>query len=59
VLGRYAAEHKHPLELGDLPATCRLISGRFWWREIARHDRPRLAHALWAVLSTTMVRTST
>jgi hypothetical protein len=22
----------------------------------ARHDRPRLAHALWAVLSTTMAR---
>jgi uncharacterized cofD-like protein len=56
VLERYAAEHKLPLELGDLPATCRLISGCFWRREIARHDRPRLAHALWAVLSTTMVR---
>jgi uncharacterized cofD-like protein len=59
VLERYAAEHKHPLELGDLPATCRLVSGRFWRGEIARHDRPRLAHTLWAVLSSTMVRTST
>lgn len=56
VMERYAAEHKHPLELGDLPATCRLVSGRFWRREIARHDRPRLAHALWAVLATTMAR---
>ena len=56
VLERYAAEHKHPLELGDLPAGCRLISGRFWRRGIARHDRSRLAHTLWAVLSTTMVR---
>ena len=56
VRDRYAAEHKHPLELGDLPASCRLISGRFWLTEIARHDRSRLAHALWAVLSSTMVR---
>ena len=56
VLARYAAEHKHPLELGDLPPACRLISGRFWRKEIARHDRPRLAHALWAVMSTTMTR---
>ena len=59
VLERYAAEHKHPLQLGHLPATCRLVSGRFWHGEIARHDRSRLAHALWAVLSSTMVRTST
>ena len=58
VLERYAAEHKHPLELGDLPATCRLVSGRFWRTEIARHDRSRLAHALWAVLAATMVRQS-
>jgi uncharacterized cofD-like protein len=56
VMERYAAEQKHPLELGDLPATCRLVSGRFWRLEIARHDRPRLAHALWAVLATTMAR---
>jgi uncharacterized cofD-like protein len=54
VLDRYAGEHKLPLELGDLPATCRLVSGRFWRQEIARHDRPRLAHALWAVLASTM-----
>ncbi len=51
VLERYAAEHKHPLELGDLPACCRLVSGRFWRRDIARHDRPRLGFALWAELS--------
>jgi uncharacterized cofD-like protein len=51
VLARYAAEDKHPLELGVLPEHCRLISGTFWRRDIARHDRPRLAHALWAVLS--------
>jgi hypothetical protein len=56
VLARYADEHKHPLELGTLPASCTLVSGRFWWREIARHDRLRLAHALWAVLATTLER---
>jgi uncharacterized cofD-like protein len=51
VLARYAAEHKHPLELGSLPEHCRLVSGSFWRRDIARHDRRRLAHALWAVLA--------
>jgi uncharacterized cofD-like protein len=56
VLGRYAAEHKHPLELGTLPSSCLLVSGRFWRKDIARHDRPRLAHALWAVLATNLDR---
>ena len=56
VLARYAAEHKHPLELGTLPAACTLVSGRFWRKEIARHDRLRLAHALWAVLATNLER---
>ena len=51
VLARYAAEHKRPLELGSLPGHCRLVSGTFWRRDIARHARPRLAHALWAVLA--------
>ena len=50
-LARYVAEHKHPLELGDLPAHCKLFSGAFWRRDIARHDRPRLAYALWALLA--------
>jgi len=56
VLARYADEHKHPLELGTLPASCSLVSGRFWRKEIARHDRLRLAHALWAVLATNLER---
>jgi uncharacterized cofD-like protein len=56
VLARYADEHKHPLELGTLPAPCTLVSGRFWRKEIARHDRLRLAHALWAVLATNLER---
>jgi uncharacterized cofD-like protein len=54
VLSRYAAEHKHPLELGSLPPECGLVSGTFWRRDIARHDRPRLAHALWAVLASSL-----
>jgi uncharacterized cofD-like protein len=56
VLGRYAAEHKRPLELGSLPSHCTLVSGRFWRKDIARHDRPRLAHALWAVLASSLDR---
>jgi hypothetical protein len=56
VLARYADEHKHPLELGTLPAACTLVSGRFWRKEIARHDRLRLAHALWAVLAANLER---
>ena len=56
VLARYADEHKHPLELGTLPDSCGLVSGRFWRTEIARHDRPRLAHALWAVVAANLER---
>ena len=51
VLDRYASEHKALLERGDLPARCRLVRGRFWCRDMARHDRQRLGHALWAELS--------
>jgi uncharacterized cofD-like protein len=47
VLDRYAAEHKHPLELGLLPAGCDLLEGDFWLDDIARHDRRRLAQAVW------------
>ena len=36
---------------GDVPATCEVVTGRFWRGEIARHDRRRLAHAVWAVLA--------
>ena len=51
VLGRYALEHKEPLAPGDLPAHCQLVGGGFWTGEIARHDRLRLAYAVWSVLS--------
>ena len=50
-LERYLAEHKQPLETGDVPETCEIVSGDFWCGDIARHDRRRLAHAVWAVLS--------
>jgi uncharacterized cofD-like protein len=52
VLDRYAAEHKELLGLGSVPEGCRVISGPFWTSgEIARHDRRRLAYAVWSVLA--------
>jgi uncharacterized cofD-like protein len=50
-LDRYRAEHKQPLELGQLPDSCEIVYGDFWCREIARHDRRRLAQAIWAVIA--------
>jgi uncharacterized cofD-like protein len=50
-LARYAAEQKEPLELGDVDETVEKVLGRFWCTEIARHDRRRLAFAVWSVLS--------
>src|SRR4051812_35887453 len=47
---RYAAEHKKPLELGDLDSRCEVVLGEFWRTEIARHDRRRLSFAVWSVL---------
>jgi uncharacterized cofD-like protein len=51
VLGRYALEHKEPLASGQLPEHCELVGGEFWSTDIARHNRLRLAYALWSVLS--------
>jgi uncharacterized cofD-like protein len=51
VLARYAQEHKEPLAPGQLPDHCELVGGEFWTGDIARHDRPRLAYAIWSVLS--------
>jgi uncharacterized cofD-like protein len=51
VLGRYALEHKEPLATGTLPAHCEQVGGEFWTGEIARHDRLRLAYAVWTVLA--------
>jgi uncharacterized cofD-like protein len=50
-LARYLAEHKRPLEMGDVPDGCEVVLGEFWSDEIARHDRRRLAQAVWAVLA--------
>jgi uncharacterized cofD-like protein len=50
-LARYREEHKQPLELADVPPGCEVVTGEFWCREIARHDRRRLAQAVWAVLA--------
>ena len=50
-LARYREEHKRPLAIGDVPESCEVVTGDFWSGEIARHDRRRLAHAVWAVLA--------
>ena len=50
-LARYRGEHKQPLELGDVPEGCEIVTGDFWCGDIARHDRRRLAQAVWAVLA--------
>jgi len=50
-LARYRDEHKQPLALGDVPQGCEVVEGEFWCREIARHDRRRLAQAVWAILA--------
>jgi uncharacterized cofD-like protein len=50
-LARYLEEHKRPLERGDIPSSCEVVEGEFWSAEIARHDRRRLAQAVWAVLA--------
>ena len=54
-LARYLAEHKEPLELGEIDAHVERVMGRFWCTEIARHDRRRLAFAVWSVLSTRLL----
>lgn len=51
VLARYAGEHKEPLQLGELPPECQLVTGEFWTRGIARHDRRRLAYTIWSLLA--------
>jgi 2-phospho-L-lactate transferase/gluconeogenesis factor (CofD/UPF0052 family) len=50
-LNRYLDEHKQPLEIGDVPESCQLVTGELWSGEIGRHDRRRLAQAVWAVLA--------
>ena len=50
-VAKYAAEHKRPLPVGEIPAGVDLVTGEFWRSEIARHDRRRLSYAVWSVLS--------
>jgi len=50
-LARYLAEYKEPLELGEIDSCVEQVLGRFWCTDIARHDRRRLAFAVWSVLS--------
>jgi uncharacterized cofD-like protein len=55
-LARYASENKHPLELGMLGGKTEPVLGRFWCSDIARHDRRRLALAVWTILSQRLLR---
>ena len=55
VLARYLEEQKRPLEIGDVPENCEVVLGEFWTGDIARHDRRRVAHAIWAVLARRML----
>lgn len=50
-LAKYAQEHKTVLEIGTVPRGTEVVTGEFWRHDIARHDRRRLAHAVWAVLA--------
>jgi uncharacterized cofD-like protein len=50
-LARYGDEHKQPLNMGEVPPGCEVVTADFWCGEIARHDRRRLAQAVWAVLA--------
>ena len=53
---RYVAEHKKPLEVGDVPPGCDVVEGEFWQGQIARHARRRLAYAVWSVLAQRLLR---
>ena len=55
-LARYASEHKEPLEIGTLDGETEAVLGRFWCTDIARHDRRRLAFAIWTILSQRLLR---
>jgi len=56
LLASYTREHKQPLALGTLPAHTTLVEAPLWTREIARHDRRRLSHAIWSVLSARLLQ---
>jgi len=58
VLAPYGVEHKEPLQPGNLPSHCEVVGGEFWTGDIARHNRPRLAYAVWSVLSRRLLGTA-
>ena len=51
VLARYEVEHKRPLPIGAVPRGCQVVEGEFWCGPFARHDRRRLAYAVWSALA--------
>ena len=55
-LARYASENKEPLDIGILGGKTEAVLGRFWCSDIARHDRRRLALAVWTILSQRLLR---
>ena len=55
-LARYASEEKELLPIGDVPKQCQVVSGDFWQGQIARHERRRLAYAVWSVLGQRLFR---
>ena len=55
-LARYAVEEKELLAIGEIPEGCQLVTGNFWQGQIARHERRRLAYAVWSVLGQRLFR---
>ena len=55
-LARYAVEEKELLAVGEVPEGCELVTGNFWQGQIARHERRRLAYAVWSVLGQRLLR---
>ena len=57
-LARYAVEEKELLAIGEIPEGCQLVTGNFWQGQIARHERRRLAYAVWSVLGQHLLRST-
>jgi len=51
VVERYQAQFKELLPVGDVDPDVEVVAGEFWTGQIARHDRRRLAYAVWGVLA--------
>ena len=57
-LARYAVEEKELLAIGEIPEGCQLVTGNFWQGQIARHERRRLAYAVWSGLGQHLLRST-